>query len=211
VAADRVLGYVATMSMTTGKPDRFTAALERIDAANAADPTGEALLYGQRMSQTLDDFLPGAAEHLKIAARAQHIRRWEIPRDSYPLDRKGYHLWRTRLYEFHADAAEEILRAVGYDEAFIGRVRDLLMKKRIKADEEMQTLEDVICLVFLRWYYAVFIADHEDATVITILQRTWKKMSERGHEAALKLELSGRGLELVKRALSGEQGAAHVE
>lgn len=182
--------------------DRFTAAIALIDAANARDPHGQELVYSERMTTCLDRFEPHASEALKLAARAQHIRRWEVPRDTFPRDRKGYHLWRTKLYGFHADATEQILRDVGYDAETIGRVRDLLMKKRIKADPEMQALEDVICLVFLEHYFDGFAHGHDAEKLITILRRTWGKMSDRGHEAALRLPLSERAKGLIGRALS---------
>ena len=190
--------------LTIMPAERFTAAIERIDAANFADPHGKELPYSRRMTEHLTRFAPGASEALKIAARAQHIRRWEIPRDSFPMDRKGYLDWRKKLYGFHADVTGAILREVGYDEATIGHVRDLLMKKRLKADPEMQTLEDVICLVFLEHYFDEFMEEHEyDADkIVNILRRTWVKMSERGHGAALKLPLSERAKSMVSLALA---------
>jgi hypothetical protein len=185
-------------------PARFDAAIAKIDAANSADPHGKELPYGRRMTECLERFEPGAPEALRLAARAQHIRRWEIPRDSFPMDRKGYLEWRKKLYGFHADVTERILREVGYDDAMIGRVRDLLMKKRLKADAQMQTLEDVICLVFLEHYFDEFMVEHgyDEAKVINILRRTWAKMSDRGHQAAMKLPLSARAKGLVALALS---------
>lgn len=183
--------------------ERFNRVIRLIDEANGNDPQGEAMEYGRRMSRCLEEFAPDVSEALRLAARAQHIRRWEIPRETYPMDRKGYHLWRTRLYGFHADAAEQILREGGYDEATIQTVRDLLMKKRIKADPQMQALEDVICLVFLRYHFDEFAAQHDEAKLITILQRTWAKMSDKGHEAALALPLSDAAKALVGRALAG--------
>jgi hypothetical protein len=193
--------------------DRFRAAIDRIDAANRGDPHPETsavdgetypkeYLYGLRMSDWLDRFAPDASEALRLAARAQHIRRWEIPRDRYPRDRRGYHLWRTELYGHHADCAEEILREVGYDDATGQRVRDLLMKKGLRSDPEMQTLEDVICLVFLNYYFLDFAKDHEEEKVVRILQRTWKKMSEKGREAALQLDLPDEARRLIERALA---------
>ena len=38
--------------------------------------------------------------------------------------------------------------------------------------------------------------------VVSILQKTWAKMSERGHEAALALPLSPECLALVQKALA---------
>ncbi len=184
-------------------PDRFTLAIARIDAANATDPHHKELLYSQRMTQWLQKIAPDAPEPLRLAARAQHIMRWQIPRSDYPIDRAGYHRWRTRLYDFHADATVQILRGVGYDEPTIARVRSLIRKERIKSDPDTQTLEDVICLVFLENYFHEFAQDHEQAKLITILQRTWKKMSARGHQAALQLPLRDEDRAIIESALGG--------
>jgi len=132
--------------------------------------------------------------------------RWSIPREDYPKDRAGYLKWRTTLYDFHAEKAAEILRNVGYDDATIARVRSLIRKEKLKADPEMQLLEDVICLVFLENYFAEFAADHDEEKLVRILRRTWAKMSPRGHAAALKLELPERERKLIERALSPRDG-----
>jgi hypothetical protein len=178
--------------------DRFRAAIERFDAANAADPNREAdaagvaqpreLLYAQRMSEMLDRLAPEAPEVVRLAARCQHIRRWEIPRGSYPRTPEGYKAWRTRLMDFHADTAAAILREAGYEGETIARVRSLLRKERVKRDPEAQLLEDVVGLVFLEHYLAGFVASHpeyDEAKFADILRKTWLKMSPRGREAAL--------------------------
>src|SRR4051812_33152443 len=117
---------------------KFQAAIKRFDAANAQDPDGEALIYAQRMSDWLAKLAPDASEALSLAARSQHIRRWEIPRNGYPMDRAGYHRWRTDLAAFHAKVAGEILKEVGYDPSTVGRVQSLLKKERLKEDPEAQ-------------------------------------------------------------------------
>lgn len=188
---------------------RFAAAIARFDAANARDPNltivdgmpqPKELVYARRMTDWLSRLEPNASELVQLAARCQHLMRWSIPRDLYPMDRPGYLKWRTTLYDFHADRAAEILRDVGYDDATIARVRSLVRKEKIKADPEMQLLEDVICLVFLENYFAEFAADHDEEKLIRILRRTWAKMSPRGHEAALGLDLPERERKLVERA-----------
>src|SRR5262245_47862199 len=183
--------------MTTLSP-RFRAATDRFDAANAADPNREPdaagveqpreLLYARRMSEMLERFAPEASEVVHLAVRCQHIRRWEIPRDSYPRTSEGYKAWRTRLMDFHADAAAAILQGAGYEEQTVARVRSLLHKERLKRDPETQLLEDVIGLVFLEHYLADFVADHpqyDEAKFADILRKTWLKMSARGRQAAL--------------------------
>ncbi|MEW5943098.1 MAG: DUF4202 domain-containing protein [Pseudomonadota bacterium] len=175
-------------------PKRFAEAIARFDAANAEDPNRELsqgaehpkeLLYAKRMTAWLDRFAPDASEALKLAARSQHIRRWVIPRGEYPMNRQGYNAWRNTLAKFHAETAGRILQEVGYDEETVRRVESLLLKERIELDPEGQTLEDVICLVFLESYFAEFASHYSEPKLIGILRKTWKKMSPRGHEAAL--------------------------
>lgn len=193
------------------KPTKLSRAFEAIDAANAADPTrtpfdgrevAYAWLYGQRMSQCLATFAPEAAEPLQIAARAQHICRWEIPRNSYPMDRKGYLLWRTRLKAFHAEKTAAIMIRIGYEQGEIERVAFLLQKRKLKQDPDTQTLEDVICLVFLQYYLVDFAVDHDRDKVISILQKTWRKMSPQGQKAALQWPLDQEAQAWVKAALN---------
>jgi hypothetical protein len=183
--------------------DRFAEAIRRIDAANAQDPHGKELLYSQRMSQWLARIDRNASEALRLASRAQHIRRWTVPRSSYPMDRIGYLSWRTTLYKFHAQEISNILREVGYDEPTIARVASLVRKERIKTDPEAQTLEDVVCLVFLENYFAQFATGHQEDKVVEILRKTWKKMSQRGRDEALKLHMPEEARRLVEKALGG--------
>ncbi|QLE01954.1 DUF4202 domain-containing protein [Galbibacter sp. BG1] len=192
------------------KPN-FNQAIEKIDRVNAQDPNTEnyqgkehpkELLYSQRMTETLLSFEPQASKELQIAARAQHIARWKIDRNTYPMDRVGYLKWREELKKMHAQLTSEILQDVGYDDDFIDRVSFLIRKKMLKKDDETQTLEDVICLVFLQYYFEDFAAKHPDEKIVDILQKTWGKMSEKGHKAALKLPLDPKSLSLIKQALA---------
>ncbi|GAA4303633.1 DUF4202 domain-containing protein [Aestuariibaculum suncheonense] len=193
------------------EPTRFETAIALIDKKNSEDPNvyhshgvdfPKELLYSQRMSQKLLQFKPNASRALQLAARAQHICRWKIARDEYPMDRVGYLKWRETLKKMHAEITADILKEVGYEDEFIDRVSFLINKKLIKKNEESQTIEDVICLVFLDYYFEEFAAKHEDEKVIDILQKTWVKMSEEGHEEALKIKFSEKSLALVKQAIS---------
>jgi hypothetical protein len=194
--------------------DRFNLAISLIDDANRQDPHHTVidgiehpneLLYSQRMISWLEKLEPGASEVLKLATRAQHLQRWMIPRSSYPITRAGYHQWRTELARFHADRAASLLQQAGYDHEAVSRVRSLIRKENLKTDPEVQTLEDVICLVFLESYFADFASKHahEEEKVIKILQRTWNKMSERGHAAALQLTIPDQARRLLAKALGG--------
>jgi hypothetical protein len=126
------------------------------------------------------------------------------------MDRIGYLKWRTTLYKFHADEAATILREVGYDEPMTARVASLVRKERIKTDPDAQTLEDVICLVFLENYFADFAAGHEEEKVVGILRKTWRKMSGRGQALALTIPMPAEAARLVGRALTPppESGAS---
>ena len=180
----------------TGK--KFTGVLERIDAANAVDPEiaidGEtqypaALLYGRRMSATLVEFFPDASEQLRIAARGQHIERWKLLRTSYPEGREGYLTWRRDQGRYHADRVAELMQHAGYGPDDCGRVARIIRKEGIKRDDEVQTLEDVACLVFLRWYAAVFAEGRDPEHVYRIVAKTARKMSVAGRALAARLDL----------------------
>lgn len=195
------------------EPTKFEIAIALIDKKNSEDINTyhshgldfpKELLYSQRMSQKLLQFKPNASRALQIASRAQHICRWKIARDEYPMDKVGYLKWRETLKKMHAEITAEILKDVGYDDEFIDRVSFLINKKLIKKNEESQTIEDVICLVFLDYYFEEFAAKHEDKKVIDILQKTWKKMSEEGHAEALRIKFSDKSLALIKEAISKE-------
>jgi len=191
--------------------DRFRRAVERFDAANGEDPNLELadgveqpkeLVYARRMTARLDRFRPDAPEAVRLAARCQHIRRWTIPRSDYAAGREGYRRWRTDLARFHADTAAAILREVGYGEEVVARVGSLLRKERLKADPDVQLLEDVICLVFVEHYLAGFAPKHDEETLDGVLRKTWRKMSEDGRRAALALDLPENVRSVVERAVA---------
>ena len=190
--------------------NRFEEAIAGFDRLNAGDPNQEIadgvsypkeLLYAQRMTACLHTFAPDASEPLQLAARCQHIQRWTIPRADYSKDRIGYKKWRNELKRFHAKTAASVLETAGYDETSVLRVKNLVMKKGLKSEPDVQTLEDIICLVFLEHYAVNFAEKHEDEKVISILRKTWKKMSSRGHAAALDLALPQHLKELVGKAV----------
>lgn len=169
--------------------DRLSAVLAAIDAANAADPNlakdgaGEApaeLLYGRRMSAELARVCPEASEHLKVAVRGQHIERWKMPRSSYPEGRVGYLKWRKDQGAFHAGRVAGLMAEAGYGDGDCQRVAAMLRKESLKRDPEVQMLEDIICLVFLRWYFADFAAGRDPQQIYGIVAKTARKMSAEG-------------------------------
>jgi len=189
--------------------EQFEKAFTTFDAYNANDPNLEQfegkevpkeLLYGQRMTDRLNEFSPEAPVYLQLAARCQHIGRWEIPRQSYPMDRKGYLQWRTAEKMHQSKVADQILQSCRYDSGTIEKVKGLLMKKGLSTDADTQVLEDVICLVFIEHYLDDFAAKYDDEKVIDILQKTMKKMSARAIADVGKIKLSDRMSRLISRA-----------
>ena len=186
---------------------RFDTAIERFDAVNREDPRRDAgepyeLVYARRMTAWLDRLEPGAPEELRLAVRAQHIGRWRLPRDRFPEGRAGYKRWRSECARMHADIAAAILAELGYPDDAVQRVRDVLTKKRLAHDPDVQTLEDVACLVFLEHYFADFAGKHERDKLVDIVRKTWKKMSGRGHAAAAQLRLPAELSAIVAEAIS---------
>lgn len=197
-----------------GNVSRFTQALAKFDAANAQDPNQEVfegksypkeLIYAQRMTAMLNQFAPDASEAVQLAVRCQHICRWKSPRNAYPMDGVGYKQWRTDLYKFHGETAGALMREAGYDEEMTVKVQALLRKEKLKVNPETQLLEDVVDLVFLQYYLADFVvkySHYDEEKLLGILRKTWRKMSDKGHEAALKLNYTPEILAVIQKALA---------
>lgn len=179
-------------------PASLEEAWAAIDAANSEDPhrietsggmCPKSLYYGRRMSAWLHKLEAAPSAALAIAVRAQHIRRWDIPRDSYPMDRRGYLQWRRYLYTYHADVTARLMEELDFDEALIDRVRFLIQKRQLGKDEETQRLEDCACLVFLELDGGAFAEKTDHQKMVSIVQKTWKKMSDKAQQEALGMEL----------------------
>ena len=201
------------MSRKGVQTERFIAAIGRFDELNGRDPRQESvdgveqpkeLVYAHRMTHELEAFSTDPSEVVQLAVRCQHIQRWLIARSTFPEGRDGYRRWRTALAGLHAEIATEILRDVGYDSTTIGRVQALLRKERLKSDPEVQCLEDVACLVFLKYYLTGFAVQHDEEKLIGIIRKTWRKMSRAGQIAALKLSLTPELQTLVSRSIGSQ-------
>jgi len=194
-------------------PARFNQAMALFDAANSLDPNldegqPKELLYAQRMSDMIGRFAPQASEAAQLAVRAQHIRRWTVPRNSYPMNKEGYHAWRSGLYTFHADTAGELLREAGYRDAMIERVKKAVSKRGIKVNPDSQLLEDVANLVFIEHYLLGFARskpDYDEEKWLVIIRRTWGKMSKGAQAFALsgKIGLPESLVPLITKAIGG--------
>jgi hypothetical protein len=202
---------VVQTDVPPSQTERFATALRLFDEANSCDPNMEVvqgqpqpreLVYAQWLTDWVLKLAPQASEALRLAARCQHICRWEIPRDSYPLDKPGYLRWRADLKKFHAEKSGQILRAVGYEETTVQRVQELNLKKNHPQDPEVCVLEDALCLVFLEHQFAALAAKSDDEKMINALKKSWKKMTPAAHAEALKLKFGERAKNLIARALA---------
>jgi|SRR5687768_12721364 len=192
-------------------PERLARAIAAIDAANAGDsnklvvagverPKEQA--HAEMVSEWVRRLRPDAGEPLLLAARAHHIKRWEIPRESFPDGRQGYLAWRRALHDFHAAELRKILEAQGYDELVISRAEAIVHKRNLWTDPDVQALEDALCLVFLEMQFDQLAAKLDDAKMIEVLRKTLRKMSEPAKSAALRLPLTSEQRAQLEIALS---------
>jgi hypothetical protein len=199
--------------------NRLEDILAAIDAANGDDPRKVVvegaecpfeIIYAERMTARLAALYPQASDLLKIAARAQHLRRWDIARENFPLGRHGYNDWRKECRTHHAHLVADLMREHGFDEASIAHVGSLIRKEQLKKDPESQALENVAAIVFLEHYFDEFHAkytDYNDDKIVDILGKTLCKMSPKGHAAALALPLPERTRQLVSAAIQRQSKA----
>lgn len=185
-------------------------AIQKLSAAHLLDPNPVSWneevypaewLYIQRVADRLAVFCPSASENLKLAAHCQHLYRWEVERNTFPEGRIGYYKWRNYLSEYQAMKAREILLQCGYDTDTTEQVKAIVKKENIQSNAEAQTLEDVVCLVFMEFYLDEFIQEKSELNMLEIIRKTWNKMSEKGHEGALKINFTNTTYLIVKQAL----------
>jgi hypothetical protein len=189
---------------------KLTLAFQQFDAYNRQDPhviLWEGISYPREyfLALKLYDWVlklkPDADEALLLASRSQHIGRWKIPRETYPDGREAYLKWRKDLAMFHADTASAIIQGAGYNDDQIGRVKQIILKQKIKADADVQTMENALCLVFLEYQYEEFCLKHSPEKMINILRKSLLKMDRHGHQFALALNYSETGLAYLTEAL----------
>jgi hypothetical protein len=193
--------------------DKLSTAFQLFDDYNKQDPRafewqGESYPQEYFFAIKLYDWVlkleQDASEELLLASRCQHIGRWEMPRETYPEGREAYLKWRKDLVQHHADIADKLMQEAGYDDELIGRVNQIILKKRIKVDHDVQAMENVLCLVFLEFQYEDFRKNYEDDTekMVNILYKSLLKMDAKGHAFALQLNYSEGGLAIIGQALS---------
>lgn len=188
---------------------RYDAAVAAIDQANAVDPNivevrGQrvalALIHGQLAAEWIEQLVDDPDEPLLLAARAHHLRRWELARDSYPAGRPGYLRWRRDQKARHATDVAAILEPRGYDAAEIERVQQLIRRESV---EGTQAVEDAACLVFMETQLAAFAARTEHDLTISVIRKTAGKMSSDGLSLVGAIPLGETEKALLSEALAG--------
>ena len=187
---------------------RYEAAAAAIDAANADDPTvievrGQrvalALVHGRLATEWIEQLVDEPDETLLLAARAHHLRRWELPRDGYPLGRAGYLRWRRDQKIRHATDVAAILASCGYEPAEIERVQRLIRRESVDGS---QAVEDAACLVFIETQLASMADRMDHDQLVDVIRKTARKMSGRGLEMVARIPLGDRELGLLGEALA---------
>lgn len=187
------------------------AAFAAIDAANADDPK-TVVVRGERRPKEqahaelavewVRRLVPQPSDALLLAARAHHVRRWDLPRDAEPDGRAGYLRWKRRLQQHHAEVAGRVLAEAGVDAATIERVQAIVQKKQLKVDPEVQALEDALCLVFVETQFGELADQLGDDHMVEVVAKTLRKMTVPGRQAALGLPLDERAARIVTTALA---------
>lgn len=195
---------------------RLSRALAAIDAANADDPNAlevrgtrrpKELAHAELVSEWVETLCPDPSESLRLAARAHHVRRWEIVRSGFPAGRAGYHRWRKALHAHHAEILAAILAEAGYGADTTRRATDLVQKRGLGRDPEVQVLEDALCLVFLETQFAELAGRLDEEKLLDVTRKTLRKMSPEAIARAGELPLDARSRALLGRALRTEAPA----
>lgn len=190
---------------------RLLEALAAIDAANAEDPERivvdgvgrpKELVHAERATHWLHRLVEEPSPQQRLAVRAHHLRRWELPRDAYDEGRAGYHRWRSEQKRRHAVAVTDLLAEVGYDDSVTTRVADLVAKRTPSGDPDAQAHEDALCLVFLELQLDEIASRLGDDKTVAVLKKTLPKMSPQAVEMAAEVGLSDRGRALLHRAVA---------
>ncbi len=191
--------------------ERYAVAIAAIDAANADDPTRIvvrgveqplAQVHGVLAAEWVADLHPDGDETWLLAARAHHLKRWELPRSTYEAGRSGYLKWKRDQRRRHADDAAILLAVVGYDDATIQRVQALVRRDHLATDPGSQAIEDAACLAFVETQLADVATKLDRTHLIDVLRKTATKMTPAGAAAIERIPLGDTERELLAEALS---------
>lgn len=190
-------------------PARYAAACAAIDAANSADPglvdvRGDgprplAQVHGELAAAWVHELDPGAGDLVLLAARAHHLRRWELPRAQYPAGRAGYLRWKRDQRQRHAADIGELLAEQGYHAEEIDAVQAMVLRQGPGG----QLVEDAACLVFVETQLTSVAAQLDREHLLDVIRKTARKMSPAALAAVAQIPLAATERELLAAALSG--------
>jgi hypothetical protein len=190
--------------------EAYVRAVAAIDEANAEDPARVvvrglelplALAHGRLATAWVEQLIPLPSEHVRLAARAHHLRRWQVPRSTYPEGRPGYLRWRRDQKARHAADVGAMLEAAGYPEAAVERVQALVRREGLGTDPEAQAVEDAACLVFLETQLAEVSTRLEHSHLCEVIRKTARKMSPAGLALVAEVPLGDDERALLAEAL----------
>jgi hypothetical protein len=194
-----------------GLNDRYLDASAAIDAANSADPTSVvvrgstqplALAHGRYAVEWVHHLQLAPSELLLLAARAHHLRRWEMPRSGHPAGKAGYLRWKRDQRQRHARDVAELLAPFGYSVEEIGAVQRWVRRDDLADDTGSQTVEDAACLVFIETQLADVAAKLEHDHFISVIRKTARKMSPEALALADRIPLADHARALLAEALA---------
>jgi hypothetical protein len=189
---------------------RLAAAVAAIDAVNASDPHAlevrgvtrpKEQAHAELMTEWVTRLDPAVTEAQLLAARAHHLRRWSLPRASYPDGRAGYLRWRTALRKQHAEELAALLAELDYDAATVERAQQIIRKEGLGTDPQVQVHEDALCLVFLETQLAATVDRLGDDKMVEVVAKTAAKMSPAGLAMVAEIPMRPGDAGLVERAL----------
>lgn len=189
--------------------DLLAQSLNRIDRYNADDPNhfnGAPLaqFQGERAHYWVLYLNPAATPALQLAARAHHLGRWELPRGEFDAGRDGYLRWRRAQKKRHAAVLATLL-AEDVPGPPLDRAIEIVQKKGLGSDPEVQAFEDAVCLTFIETQF-LSTADKlgDDNKMVEIVAKTLRKMTPAGHAAAGSIALDERSAGIINRATQAE-------
>ena len=194
-----------------GLNEAYRRAAAAIDAANAEDPTivvvrGSAqplaLVHGRLAVAWVERLLESPDDGVLLAARAHHLRRWEVPRASYPEGRPGYLRWRRDQKARHAADVAGLLEVAGYSRTVIERVQALIRREGLGTDPDAQAVEDAAGLVFLETQLADVSSRLDHDHLLDVIRKTARKMSPAGLALVAEVPLGPDELALLAAALT---------
>lgn len=194
-----------------GLSERYTVAAAAIDRANALDPNlvrvrGQelplALAHGQYAAEWVTRLHPDADELLLLAARAHHLRRWELPRSEYPEGKAGYLRWKRDQRQRHATDVASLLTPMGFTDDEVAQVQAWVRRDQLATDAGSQAVEDAACLVFIETQLADVATKLDRDHLIDVIRKTAKKMSPSALDAVARIPLGEAERQLLAAALA---------